>query len=204
VPNARPRPYHHGDLPEALKRAVLELVVEGGLESVTVAGAARRVGVGPTAPYKHFESLDDLLVATALDGYQRFRERQKQVSEGQPDAESELLAVLDDYFAFARDEPGAFTLIFNSSLTRRSRRIDPWAQEDYDNALRLVSQMTGAPAEECRELALAISALTIGQARMTIERYSPVSTIDEAPALTRAGIRMLVDGFHATRRPRNR
>jgi AcrR family transcriptional regulator len=46
-------PYHHGGLAEALKQAVLELIAEGGIESVTMAEAARRAGVSSGAPYHH-------------------------------------------------------------------------------------------------------------------------------------------------------
>ncbi|MEY9840942.1 WHG domain-containing protein [Streptacidiphilus sp. EB103A] len=55
--------YHHGDLRNALSAAAAELAREGGPEAVVLREAARRVGVSPTAAYRHFENHADLLTA---------------------------------------------------------------------------------------------------------------------------------------------
>src|SRR5262245_33454677 len=57
------RPYHHGDLRRVLIDAAFELVGEGGAEAVSVREAARRAGVSPGAPFRHFASRDALLAA---------------------------------------------------------------------------------------------------------------------------------------------
>jgi AcrR family transcriptional regulator len=66
------RPYHHGDLRRALVDAAFELVGEGGAEAVSVREAARRAGVSPGAPFRHFESRDALLAAVAEEAQRRF------------------------------------------------------------------------------------------------------------------------------------
>jgi AcrR family transcriptional regulator len=189
------RGYHHGDLPAALKRAVLELVVEGGLSSVTMTAAARRAGVSPGAPYKHFASLEDLLVATAEDGYRRFRARQQAVASSHDDPLEKLLAIIADYFAFARDEPSSFALMWGTGLTRQSRRLDEWALGDYGTVVRLLVEITGRSAVDCHELAMNIASLVIGNARIAIDRYSPVSTPEQAPEFAGRGVRQLIAGF---------
>ncbi len=55
--------YHHGDLRNALSAAAAELAREGGPEAVVLREAARRVGVSPTAAYRHFANHADLLKA---------------------------------------------------------------------------------------------------------------------------------------------
>src|SRR5437899_1233269 len=67
------RPYHHGDLHRALVDAAFELVGEGGVEGLSVREAARRAGVSPGAPFRHFESRDALLAAVAEEAQRRFR-----------------------------------------------------------------------------------------------------------------------------------
>lgn len=57
--------YHHGDLRAALVDAGTELIAEGGLPALSVAEAARRTGVSAAAPYRHFPSRQDFLVAVA-------------------------------------------------------------------------------------------------------------------------------------------
>ena len=70
---AAPKPYHHGDLRRVLIDAALQLVGEGGAEAVSVREAARRAGVSPGAPFRHFPSRDALMSAVAEEAQRRFR-----------------------------------------------------------------------------------------------------------------------------------
>ncbi|MBO8193869.1 TetR/AcrR family transcriptional regulator [Streptomyces oryzae] len=57
--------YHHGDLPAALTAAAIELLDERGMDGVTVREVARRAGVSPGAPFRHFADRQALLTAVA-------------------------------------------------------------------------------------------------------------------------------------------
>lgn len=70
---AAARSYHHGDLRRVLVEAAYDLVTEGGAEMVSVREAARRAGVSPGAPFRHFASRDALLAAVAEEAQRRFR-----------------------------------------------------------------------------------------------------------------------------------
>ncbi|GAA2727387.1 TetR/AcrR family transcriptional regulator [Actinocorallia aurantiaca] len=59
------RPYHHGSLPQALVAHAVELLDEGGAEAVTVREVARRAGVSPAAPFRHFADRAALLAAVS-------------------------------------------------------------------------------------------------------------------------------------------
>ncbi|MFC7220159.1 TetR/AcrR family transcriptional regulator [Streptomyces polyrhachis] len=59
------RPYHHGALPQALVAHAVELLDEGGAEAVSVREVARRAGVSPSAPFRHFPDRAALLAAVA-------------------------------------------------------------------------------------------------------------------------------------------
>jgi AcrR family transcriptional regulator len=72
-PPLPPKPYHHGDLKRVLIDAALGLVEEGGAEAVSVREAARRAGVSPGAPFRHFPSRVALLTAVAEEAQRRFR-----------------------------------------------------------------------------------------------------------------------------------
>src|ERR1039458_3009864 len=65
------RPYHHGNLKQALLEAAIELIAETGPRGFTLREAARRAGVSHNAPYRHFRDRDDLLAAVATDGFDR-------------------------------------------------------------------------------------------------------------------------------------
>src|SRR5205809_251901 len=65
--------YHHGDLRRVLIEAALDLVEQGGVEAVSVREAARRAGVSPGAPFRHFQSRSALIAAVAEEAQRRFR-----------------------------------------------------------------------------------------------------------------------------------
>ncbi|MGH7075777.1 MAG: TetR/AcrR family transcriptional regulator, partial [Stellaceae bacterium] len=81
------RGYHHGNLREALVDAAVALIAELGPSGFTVAEAARRAGVSPAAPYRHFRDAEALLAEIALRGYERFGDMlAKAWNDGQPNA----------------------------------------------------------------------------------------------------------------------
>src|SRR5216683_1037403 len=63
------KPYHHGELREALVAAGRKLLEEKGLRSFTLRECARRAQVSHAAPAHHFASIDDLLAEIATRGY---------------------------------------------------------------------------------------------------------------------------------------
>lgn len=122
--NARQRgSYHHGDLRNALAQAATALAARGGPEAVTIRGAAREVGVTPTAAYRHFENRTDLLCAArdlAMDG---MLATIAGYLEGLPKPKDPIQRSLHrlssagrGYIRFAVDEPGIFRTCFTGRL----------------------------------------------------------------------------------------
>lgn len=115
--------YHHGDLRNALARAAAELAATGGPDAVTIRGAAREVGVTPTAAYRHFSSQADLLAAArqlAMDGMVVAMADYlgKVPAEGDPveRAIARLGSTGRGYIRFAQEEPGIFRTCFTGRL----------------------------------------------------------------------------------------
>jgi AcrR family transcriptional regulator len=112
--------YHHGDLRNALIDAATDLAREGGPEAVVLRAAARRVGVSPTAAYRHFGGQSDLLFAVKVRGQQSLADSMAAAGELGPDAsgaevESAVLAMGRGYIAFALHEPGLFRSAFRNT-----------------------------------------------------------------------------------------
>ena len=63
------KPYHHGELREALVTAGRKLLEEKGVRGFTLRECARRASVSHAAPAHHFASIDDLLAEIATRGY---------------------------------------------------------------------------------------------------------------------------------------
>src|ERR1700679_250820 len=70
-PVSASQPYHHANLRKTLLDAAVALIGEVGPQAFTLREVARRAGVSHNAPYRHFPSKDDLLLAVAAEGFKR-------------------------------------------------------------------------------------------------------------------------------------
>src|SRR5258708_39148983 len=67
--------YHHGNLRMECVRAAMELLEESGETGLSLRAVARRVGVSPAAPYRHYADREALVSAVAAVGYRELAER---------------------------------------------------------------------------------------------------------------------------------
>jgi AcrR family transcriptional regulator len=119
APTAASKPYHHGDLPRALISAATELAASGGAESVALREAARRVGVSPSAAYRHFPSREGLLASVASEAREALARRMLESvagirGSGRRAAKARFRATGRAYIEFALDEPGLFEVAFRA------------------------------------------------------------------------------------------
>jgi len=111
------RPYHHGDLRRALLSAATELAERGGSDGVALREAARRIGVSPSAAYRHFPSRDGLLAHVGSQAREALAQRMLAAtadirgSSGRS-ARARFRATGRAYIEFALDEPGLFEVAF--------------------------------------------------------------------------------------------
>jgi AcrR family transcriptional regulator len=116
-----PAAYHHGGLPEALKKASLKLIALHGVEGFSLRQAAAAVGVSPGAAYRHYKDKAALLAAVARDGLaalaQDFREVIQEAHAGAgSDTRRGALAAYEAvglaYVRFALKDPNRFQVMF--------------------------------------------------------------------------------------------
>ncbi|MGV9541595.1 TetR/AcrR family transcriptional regulator [Nocardia beijingensis] len=101
--------YHHGDLRAALLSTAMEMLEAG--EPFSLRAVARRAGVSPTAPYRHFKDRDALESALAVEG---FRDLLADLGEGRnpPASLADLAEFAVAYVAFALRRPALFRVMF--------------------------------------------------------------------------------------------
>jgi AcrR family transcriptional regulator len=175
-----PKPYHHGDLRRVLIDAALQLVGEGGADAVSVREAARRAGVSPGAPFRHFPSRDALMTAVAEEAQRRFRaEIEAALAEapaGDPLGRFRCLGLA--YMRWAMKNPTHFEII----SSRRFFDHDRSAGVSQDNAeLIELTERTLAEAfalgqlrsPDLKRVQIAGRALVYGFARMNIDGHFP-------------------------------
>ncbi|MBR1197327.1 TetR/AcrR family transcriptional regulator [Bradyrhizobium sp. AUGA SZCCT0240] len=175
-----PKPYHHGDLRRVLIDAALQLVGEGGPDAVSVREAARRAGVSPGAPFRHFPSRDALMNAVAEEAQRRFRaEIEAALAEApanNPLGRFRCLGLA--YLRWAMKNPTHFEII----SSRRFFDHDKTAGVSQDNAELIdLAERTLAEAfaqgqlrsADLKQVQIAGRALVYGFARMNIDGHFP-------------------------------
>jgi AcrR family transcriptional regulator len=175
-----PKPYHHGDLRRVLIDAALQLVGEGGAEAVSVREAARRAGVSPGAPFRHFPSRDALIQAVAEEAQRRFRAEIEAALAAAPagDPLGRFRCLGLAYLRWAMRNPTHFEII----SSRRLFDHDQAAAISSDNAeLLALTEQTLAEAfaagqlrsADLKQVQIAGRALVYGFARMNIDGHFP-------------------------------
>jgi AcrR family transcriptional regulator len=110
------KPYHHGNLRDALVEASLDLIREAGIRGFTLREVARRAGVSHAAPYRHFREKADLLAAIAEDGFDRLTSAMHSAATKSQDPFGRLQNAGIAYIEFAQEQPEHFLVMFTADL----------------------------------------------------------------------------------------
>src|SRR5579862_550838 len=141
------RPYHHGDLRNALLDAAEALIRERGADGWSLREATARVGVAPSAAYHHFGSRDALVRALADRVIARVGERLSDAAEtahgGQPQP---LIAVGREYVRWAVEDPAVARVAFAAGRTEPATRISPHPHDVLAAELDRLADVGGLPA----------------------------------------------------------
>jgi AcrR family transcriptional regulator len=109
----RPGTYHHGDLRKALIDAALRALDHQRVEDLSLRALGRELGVSVRAPYRHFETKEELLAAVAVEGFRAFAEQLKgRLAEAEPGPLARLRTVAETYVLFAVERPAAFRVMY--------------------------------------------------------------------------------------------
>jgi AcrR family transcriptional regulator len=170
--------YHHGRLREALLEAAERMIEEEGPEAVTVREAARRAGVSPGAPFRHFASRSALMTAVAERAMQRFKDEiaRAEASVDAADSRARYLALGRAYLRWATRHPAQFRVISTRSLIDFEGSDSLRRDNDAIRALMREIVAQGQSRGQMRSadpdtLELLAKALSYGLARMYVDGH---------------------------------
>lgn len=109
---ARPRPYHHRRLREAVIEAAVAEIESVGPARLSMREISRRAGVSHAAPAHHFGDKRGIFTAIATEGFELLG-AENEPRLGGPNA---LLQAGMGYVAFAVNHPGHFEVMFSPDL----------------------------------------------------------------------------------------
>jgi len=165
--------YHHGDLRAALVRAAIEILEESGDTDLSLRAVARRAGVSPAAPYRHYADREALASAVAAVGYRDLAERLNEAHPC-PSTPQQLAAVAVAYVQFALERPALFRIMFAEPCDRdHDERAE--ATEAVTLYVRAIVERAFPPADP-DALATAIWALVHGLAFLFLDQKLDAST----------------------------
>jgi AcrR family transcriptional regulator len=97
----------------------MELLEEDGATALSLRAVARRAGVSPGAPYRHYADRDALISAVAAVGYRELATHLA-AAHPSPTTREDLAAVAVAYVQFALDRPALFRVMFGEPCDRDS------------------------------------------------------------------------------------
>jgi AcrR family transcriptional regulator len=143
-PMTQRKPYHHGNLREALLQSAIRLIREVGPMAFTLREVARRAGVSHNAPYRHFRNKEEMIAAVATEGYQELTAAMAAAAKEQADALNRLKYAGLAYIRFALRRPEHFTVMFEA----------PFSEQQHPDAARAAKEAFStlvSLVEECQE-----------------------------------------------------
>ncbi len=190
--------YHHGDLRAALVEATFALVEERGVHAFSVAEAARRTGVSPAAPYRHFADREELLAEAATRAAIELHERFAAALDGARRPIDRVAAVAAAYVRFAAERRAMFEVLFGAGL-EKSRHPRLEAETQALMARLVEATLPLAPdrdPEAAGGLVLALAGLAQGHATLLLDHAFGAGddVVDDAVTRVSAAARALVRG----------
>jgi AcrR family transcriptional regulator len=190
------KPYHHGDLREALLVAGESALEDLPLEDVSLREIARRAGVSHAAPKHHFGSLGSLLGDVAARGFEQFVEALQSAADVASDQtpHSRLLAMGRAYLRFAAAHSGTYGLMFGK---RDICETTPRLAKAMLNAWTQLEHAAGAVVGPSRAAngALLVWSTVHGMAMLKLDHKMPPH-LDPNAGLE-YGLRMLIAGMQS-------
>jgi AcrR family transcriptional regulator len=190
------RSYHHGNLRKALLEAGVALIGEAGPRGFTIREVARRAGVSHSAPYRHFREKDELLVAIAIEGFERLTSAMRKRAGSGATAADRLRLCGCGYVHFALRWPQHFLVMFDLPSNALPRN-DAVGEEAFQTLLGFITESQkegGLPEGDPHPLALMAWSLVHGIAKLAISGNLPY-TSRQVLAFTQIASEAFVSGM---------
>ncbi len=168
------KPYHHGDLRDAVLERAAEIIGEEGIEALSLRAIARDLGVSHGAPNRHFKTKAELLSALATKAWSAAKDATLMAAEKQTgkNAYIRLNAMGRGFLKWALTHRALFTALMHPDVTRYAHDELLEAQNEFRETVRRVVVETQAegrhPEVDSTILNLYTNSVPFGLASMLI------------------------------------
>lgn len=185
------RPYHHGDLRQALMAGAVDAIIENGPSAVSLRDIARRTGVSHAAPTHHFPDKASLFTAIAVEGFDLLADDLELASRDHGD----LLEVGVAYVRFAVGHRAHFEVMYRPDLFHHDdpEVLKASARSDAALAASVAGLPSGTTRADPNVVGLAAWSLVHGFATLWNSRALPEGLGSDPEAAARAVAGVLFD-----------
>lgn len=181
---ATDRPYHHGNLRQAVLAAAVDAITEVGPAGVSLRDLARRAGVSHAAPAHHFGDKAGLLTALAAEGYGLLADTLDAAHQRTQD----FLEVGVAYVRFAVERRAHFEVMFRPDLYHSDDPEVLAARERASEALSggIDTLPSGRAGPDARIAGIAAWSLVHGFATLWLNGALPPDLGDDPKTVARS------------------
>ncbi len=169
---------------KAAKQAIIDaarkIIIQIGLDGLSIRGLAKQVGCSPATLYRYFENKEDILTAIREEGWQLMGQIQGESDLSNLPPSEKLMALSANFQRFPAEYPEHYLLMFGSmeaeTLTAETHFADP----GFQGLVQLIRSAVGegqldAPHYTAEQLAYHIWFISHGIAmlRITLFRDAP-------------------------------
>jgi AcrR family transcriptional regulator len=138
--------YHHEDLREEILEESLKIIYESGITSLSLRDVARRLNVSHSAPYRHFEGKEDVLLALGIKGFKLFTEylnRNLPLGSSKEEVIIRFEIMRKNYLEFSSDYNTLYHFMFgnNNLKSIQSPELQKWQEEAFSTLIRQIATM---------------------------------------------------------------
>jgi AcrR family transcriptional regulator len=110
------KPYHHGDLRQALLDEALRTIETQGVDHLTLRTVGASLGVSRSALYRHFADKQSLLATVGKEGFRKLRQALSDAWEANGHGRIGFEAMAKAYVQFAVAHPSHYRVMFGGFI----------------------------------------------------------------------------------------
>jgi AcrR family transcriptional regulator len=138
--------HHHDDLREEILEESLKIIYESGISSLSLRDVARRLNVSHSAPYRHFQGKEEVLLALGIKGFKLFSEylnRDLPLGSSKEEVVIRFEIMRKNYLEFSSDYNTLYHFMFgnNNLKSIESPELQKWQEEAFATLLRQIATM---------------------------------------------------------------
>jgi len=138
--------YHHEDLREEILEESLKIIYESGISSLSLRDVARRLNVSHSAPYRHFQGKEEVLLALGIKGFKLFSEylnRNLPLGSSREEVVQRFAIMRKNYIDFSTDYYTLYHFMFGNNHLKsiHSPELEKLQEESFSTLIQQIATM---------------------------------------------------------------